>query len=232
MKVYTLFRVIGLLAAASLLTACGTAKLTTAVEATEAIEKPQTQRTVIELDTVNIQLNNTFTDADGKFTYTIESNSEPSVVTPSITGNNLNFVFSNLGTSIITFRETDANGSRLASLTVDITDGGSSKPADVKFTVGSNFLADTSAGFSYNNLQNSNPSVVLASISGDSMTLDFRSEGTSNISFDEIDPKNVVRPASFTITGISCNEPIVAFSNASATISRTLTSVCTVPSDN
>jgi len=226
MKVFRLARFFGLLFAASLLTACGTAKLVTAVETSE---QPQLQ--TLEVDVVDIQLNNVFTDANGLFTYTIESNSNSSVVSPSISGNNLKFVFHNLGTSVITFKETDAQSSRLASLTVEITEGAAFQPADVQFTVGSNFLADTTAGFSYNNLQNSNPSVVAANISGVSMTLDFLRAGTSTISFDEVAPDDAVRPASFTITGRSC-DTIIAVSKSldtSATEADGLASVCSPP---
>jgi len=114
---------------------------------------------------------------------------------------------------------------------VEITEGAAFQPADVQFTVGSNFLADTIAGFSYNNLQNSNPSVVTPNISVFSMTLDFLSVGTSTISFDEVAPDGAVRPASFTITGRSC-ETIIAVSKSLdtfATESDDLASVCSPP---
>ena len=203
------------LVAASLLSACGTAKLT---QATEVTKGPIVQAITPELDRVTISLNNNFTDAGGTLFYAVETNSNPSVVTVNVNdiANTLSMNFIGLGSSTITFTESDANGIRArATLIVDVTapiialstNNSLTQRADVKLTVGSNFLANDTTGFSYGNFQNSNPSFVNVSVSGASMTLDFLGDGSTTISFDETDPDNVVRSATLTIVGESCSTP-------------------------
>ncbi len=161
----------------------------------------------------SIDLSEVFNDAEDSadaLTYQVRENTVQEVVTPSVVGNTLTLDFGAPGSSTITLRAVDTG-----SLTVDIaftvtvenTPPTTSGLSDITVNLGTEGRnIDLSAAFSdldsltYTLTENTNPSVVDATIDGATLTLAFTSAGSSNVTVRATDTGDQFVEASFTVT--------------------------------
>ncbi len=179
-------------------------------------------------DTV-INLLTSFNDTEDGATwlvYTVQSNTNPSLVTTGISGGNLTLSYTAdaNGTSNITVRGTDKGG-LYAETTFTVTvNAGSDTPTTtgisnvtvnedsantvINLLTSFNDTEDGASGLVYSVQSNTNPSLVNASISGGNITLAYTANGngTANITVRGTDKGGLYAETIFTVTVNAIND--------------------------
>ena len=205
---------LGFVLSIAFLSGCGSSDATSKVLTSKPISK-----VLPELKSLGINLSNSFTDGEGAYTYSIASNTNPSVATASIddTANSFSLNFLNVGTSDISITESFADSSATLVLRVTISEPapvekGSLETqttlADVSIELVNSFPA--SKGLIYTVGSNSNPQVVTASLVSNTLKFDFLGSGITTITLVESNANGTTTGlvGAFTLTATS-NDPCV-----------------------
>jgi len=198
----------------------------------------------VNVDAPNTVLNltNSFSDADvltngDTLTFSVTTNSNPTLVTSSVTGNNLTLAYaaSTNGTATITVRATDTIGNwvedtflatvnyvpTVANPIADVIVGEDATDTVLDLSTVFTDVEDVSLTLSISS--NTNPSLVTSSLVGNSLTLDYAPDqnGTATITIRGTDSTGAYVEDTFLVTVNAVDDvPVVDNAIANVTVSE------------